>query len=243
MQQGAVVGAIYWVVAAGFNEVSGNVFMRMAAYLCLMCLTATIPAAAHDLDAKFLIKREGKVIGYHHVDVHETAFGTVVYTEIEMRVKLGPVPLFKYDHDSREVWRDGDLITINSDTNYNGEKTYLRAQREEGVLQIDGSDYQGPAPAAAVPSSYWDKSMITANTIISTLTGEIIDVTVEQMGETMAPHMVKAEHFRVTGTVTVDIWYDDQQWVGSHFIIDGEELTYELVSSERQYAVLAEYMD
>ncbi|MBL4619218.1 MAG: hypothetical protein GXP04_10650 [Alphaproteobacteria bacterium] len=217
--------------------------MRLTVYLCLMCLTATMPAAAHDLDAKFLIKREGKVIGYHHVDVHETAFGTVVFTEIEMRVRLGPVPLFKYDHDSREVWREGEIITIDSDTNNNGEKTYLRAQREDGVLQIDGSGYQGPAPAEAMPSSYWDKSMIAANTIISTLTGEIIDVSVEHVGETLAPHFVKAEQYRVTGTVTLDIWYDGQQMVGSQIIIDGEELTYVLVSNDRQYAALADFMD
>ena len=41
----------------------------------------------------------------------------------------------------------------------------------------------------------------------------------------------------------LDIWYDGKQWVGSHFVIDGEELTYELVSNERQYAALAEYLD
>jgi len=233
----------YWVATDWFNDFSGNICMRLTVFILLMCLTGIMPAAAHDLDAKFLIKREGKVIGYHHVDVHQTATGTVVDTKIEMRVKLGPVPLFKYDHDSHEIWRDGELISIESDTNTNGEKAYLRASRKDGVLQIDGSDYQGPAPAAAMPSNYWDKSMIDANTIISTLTGEIIDVTVEHIGQSMAPQSIKAEQYRVTGTLTLDLWYDGKKWVGSHFVIDGEELTYELVSNAHQYAALAEYLD
>jgi Domain of unknown function (DUF6134) len=217
--------------------------MRLTVLLFLVCVLATMPASARNLDANFLIIRAGKVIGYHHVDVRETAEGTIVDTEIEMRVKLGPIPLFRYNHDAREIWRDGAIISIVSKTNYNGEKTSVRAHRENGVLHIDGSDYQGPAPIAAIPSSYWDKSLIASTAIINTQTGEIIDVTVENVGETMAPHNVKAEQYRITGTVALDIWYDGPRWVGSHLVIDGEELTYELVADEPQYAALQDYLD
>ncbi len=198
-----------------------------------------MPASASDHDTKFLIIRAGEVIGYHQVEVHETTQGTIVETEIEMRVKFGPIPLFKYDHDAREVWADGHLISIESTTNYNGEKTAVRAHREDGILQIDGTEYQGPAPEKAMPSSYWDRALIAADMVISTQSGELIDVAVLEIGETLAPHNVIADQYRITGTVTLDIWYDGARWVGSRFIIDGEELTYVLASDDRQYAALA----
>jgi len=217
--------------------------MRLWAFLSLFCAFASMPASASNLDAKFLIKREGKVIGYHAVDVREADGAFIVETEIEMRVKLGPIPLFKYDHDSQEVWRDGQVVSIDSKTNHDGDKTYVSARRQNGLLMIDGSEYQGPAPSDAAPSSYWDKSLVTAGALINTQTGEIIEIEVEPLGVTRAPHNREAEHYRVTGTVNLDIWYDGQQWVGSQFTIDGEELVYELVADERQYAVLEEYLD
>ena len=217
--------------------------MRLLTFLTVVWAIATMPASARDLDANFLIKREGKVIGFHQVQVRETEEGTVVETEIEMRVKLGPIPLFKYDHDAREVWQGGEVVSIESKTNYNGDKTSVFAEREDGVLQIDGSNYQGPAPAGAVPSSYWDKGLVAADSLINTQNGEIIDVTIQPLGETYAPHNVKAEEYRVSGTMDLNIWYDGQRWVGSHFVVDGEELTYELVADEQQYAALEDYLD
>jgi len=108
---------------------------------------------------------------------------------------------------------------------------------------IDGTDYKGPAPANAVPPSYWDKSLITSNALINTQTGEIIEVGVEHVGQTPAPDNQEAEHYHVSGTVELDIWYDGSQWIGSHLFVDGEELIYELVAGERQFAALEEYLD
>lgn len=217
--------------------------MRLTALLTIFCVIATMPVSARDLDAKFLIKREGKVIGFHHVDVRETPIGTVVDTQVEMRVKFGPIPLFHYNHEAREVWRDGAVISIDSRTNRNGEKDAVRARRENGVLYIDGTGFRGPAPAGAIPSSYWNKSFVNASSIIDTQTGEIIDVAVESLGETIAPNNRKAEQYRVTGTLALNIWYDGPRCVGTRFAVDGEELTYELVDDDRQYAALEEFLN
>ncbi|GJL94579.1 MAG: hypothetical protein DHS20C05_09840 [Hyphococcus sp.] len=209
----------------------------------LFALLATMPASARDLDAKFLIKHKGKVIGHHIVDVRNTEFGTVVDTKIEMRVKFGPIPVFKYDHTAREVWRDDKLISLVSNTDNNGEVSSVDAKYRDGGLYINGSEYEGMAPANSAPSSYWDKSVVDAEALINTQTGEIIDIEVENLGETLAPHDQTAEHYRLTGTVALNIWYEGERWVGSNFIVDGEELTYVLAPTDRQYASSQEYLD
>ena len=217
--------------------------MRIVALLSVLFAVATMPVSASELDAKFLIKHEGKVIGFHHVRGRETALGLVVDTDVEMRVKFGPIPLYKYDHESREVWRNGEIISIESATNDNGTKTSVFAHRKGDTLLIDGTLYSGPAPVDAVPPSYWDRSLINSRSVINTQTGEILDVGVEHIGPSAAPDNQAAEQYRISGTIEVDVWYDGSRWVGSHLFVDGEELVYELVDEDRQFAALEEYLD
>ena len=212
--------------------------MRTTLALFILALFSVMPASARDHDANFLIKRAGKVIGFHHVDISNTADGMVVETTIRMRVKFGPIPLFRFDHKAVEKWRDGRLYSLSSETNNNGDDDYVRLTRIADGYEIVGSGFSGVAPASAMPSSYWNKSLVETNHLISTQTGEIIDVTVAELGQTMAPHKRDAEHYRIVGTLALDLWYDGPKWVGSQFTIDGEELIYELAPSSQDYASL-----
>ncbi len=213
--------------------------MRLIALACAFSLAVTLPASALGLDAKFLIKRKDNVIGHHVVNVTPTPEGAIVDTRIQMRVSFGLLTFFKYKHESREEWRGDELISLSSRTNNDGEKTWVDARRENGVLTIKGSGYEGIAPTNAIPSSYWRKALVEADALINTQTGEIIDVTVESLGQTPAPHGAPADQYRVTGTLALNIWYDGQRWVGSNFVIDGEELTYVLYSGDQHYAAAA----
>ncbi len=214
--------------------------MRTTLALFLVVFLSVMPASARDHDANFLIKRAGKVIGFHHVDISNTADGIVVETTIRMRVKFGPVPLFRYDHKAVEKWRAGSLYSLSSETNNNGDDDYVRLTRIANGYKIEGSGFSGVAPVSAMPSSYWNKSLVETNRLINTQTGEIIDVTVAELGRTMAPHQRDAEQYRIVGTIALYLWYDGPKWVGSQFTIDGEELIYELAPSSQDYAVLGD---
>jgi len=198
-----------------------------------------MPASADNLDAKFLIERKGKVIGSHIVDVTVKDEYTRVDTDITMKVKFGPFPVFRYRHESTEIWRGDEVYSIVSTTNNNGDEAFLNAKREEGDLMIDGSGYQGVAPNGATPSSYWNRDITNADWLINTQTGELIDIEVSAMGETQAPHNQIAEHYQLIGTVSLNLWYDGLRWVGCNFTVDGEELTYVLAQDPRQYAQLS----
>ncbi|MEM8771156.1 MAG: DUF6134 family protein [Pseudomonadota bacterium] len=217
--------------------------MRLALLTSVLLSTSIMPASARDLDAKFLIERKGKVIGYHEVRVEPTSDGMRVETDIEMKVKFGPIPVFRYRHDSTEIWRNDEVVSIVARTNNNGDKEFINAKRSGEKLMIEGSAYEGPAPVDAAPSSYWNKDMLSASALISTQNGEIIDITVYDKGETEAPHSQTAEHYFLNGTVGLNIWYDGEKWVGSNFTVDGEELTYVLVDDEQDYASLEEFLN
>lgn len=214
--------------------------MRLSLLIAVFYAAVTMPASARDHDAKFLILHEGKVIGYHAVHVVEDEAGTVVETKIKMRVKLGPIPLFHYDHEAREVWRGDELVSLVSATNNDGDKAAVNAARVDGVLEIDGTGYRGPAPAGAVPTSYWNKSFVAADKLIDTQTGELMDVDVQRLGASPAPDRRLADHYRIKGPMDIDLWFVGERCVGSHFTVDGDELTYVPVPEERRYAALDE---
>lgn len=210
--------------------------MRLSLAVAILVLFSVMPASANNLDTNFLIKRAGKVIGFHNVEITDTNAGKIVETTIRMRVKFGPIRLFRYDHSAVEEWRGSELILLSSETNNNGEDCFVRLIRGKEHFVIDASGYSGNAPLDATPSSYWDRGRVNTDALINTQTGELIDVTVTDLGRTLAPHKRLAEQFRMVGTLAVDLWYDGPQWVGSNFTIDGEELTYELAPQLREYA-------
>jgi hypothetical protein len=209
--------------------------MNRAAILAVACtLLASGAAASDDFDAAFEIIHNGSAIGHHIVDVEETPDGVVVRTLVRMKVALGPISFFRFDHEALEVWRDGRLQSMSAVTNDNGVESYVNVTRAADAFFVDGAAFHGEAPLDAAPSVYWNKAVTSATRLISAQNGEIIDVTPQALGETQAPDGRLAEQHRLTGTVALNLWYDGARWIGSTFVIDGEQLTYRPVAKEKK---------
>lgn len=207
-----------------------NIFL-----ISVLCALGASKARAADLDAAFDIIRKGDRIGFHAVDVETTPDGAVrVETRIEMQVKFGPIPVFTYDHVATEIWRDGKLESVESRTDNNGKNETLVATREGDALVVNGTRYSGPAPGDAIPSSYWNKAIVSTRTLLDTQNGRLIDVTVANLGQTPTPTGDTAEQHRVTGSVDLNLWYDGPRWVGADFVVRGQELTYRLIDEPRR---------
>jgi hypothetical protein len=205
--------------------------------LGLLVTLAVAPsiAAAASLDAAFDIIRKGDRIGFHAVKVEDTSDGGVrVDTRIEMQVKFGPIPVFRYEHMSTETWRGGVLQSVESRTDNHGKAETLTARREGDVLLIDGTRYKGEGPGDAIPSSYWNKAIVSTRTLLDTQNGRLIDVQIENLGETPSPTGAPAEQHKLTGTVDLNLWYAGERWVGADFVVRGQALTYRLIDNQRQ---------
>jgi hypothetical protein len=202
----------------------------------LAALSSTLAgASASELDAAFDIIRKGDRIGFHAVNVEQMVDGgTRVDTRIEMQVKFGPIPVFRYKHVSTETWRAGLLQTIESQTDNNGKEETLKVRREGDGLVVDGTRYQGPGPGDAIPSSYWNKAIVSTRTLLDTQNGRLIDVKIENLGQTPSPAGVNAEQHKLTGTVDLNLWYQGERWVGADFVVRGQALTYRLIDSQMQ---------
>ena len=83
-----------------------------------------------------------------------------------------------------------------------------------------------------IPSSHWNRLQVYQEQMLSTETGEVLDIEVETIGEDIVmvgDEAVNATHYRLQSDLTVDLWYDDQsRWVKLAFEVRGQDIEYVL---------------
>lgn len=214
--------------------------VRIAAIIVVSLAAASPALAAPDEAIAFEILRKGEPIGFHLIALKAAADETRVTTRVEMRVRFGPLPVYGYRHEAFEVWRGGALQTLVSRTDDNGLEMSLSLRRKGDRYLVDGTAYRGEAPPGAEPSSYWNRAVVDASTLINSQNGEIIPVAASYEGVTAAPDGTPGDHYRIVGTVALNVWYAGDRWIGSDFLIEGEELTYRQAEPSAAERLLAQ---
>ncbi|WP_084396474.1 DUF6134 family protein [Henriciella aquimarina] len=205
--------------------------------------TASGPVSASAPDAwspqdgdtiKFDVYRKGKKgFGTHTVSFDVEEDGTFTATsDVSLKAGLGPITLFRYKLDAIESWKDGKLVAVEGETNDDGTDRFVAAEAAGNAIQVNGSAYEGQAPSGIIPSSHWNINEVFSSRILSTETGEILDVEVEKIGkETVRAggQDVEATHYRLVSDLTVDLWYDEQnRWVKLSFTARDQKIDYVL---------------
>jgi hypothetical protein len=181
----------------------------------------------------FRIFRKGSAIGTHDLDFVTNGDTLTVNVAIDIRVGIGPIVLFRYTHRSREYWRDGQFMTMETKTYDNGANDFVSLHRVDSGLAVKGSrvaDYI--APPNALPGSHWNEKMLTVPAV-NTQNGRLILARVTALGEEAVPDAaggtIEARHFKVRGDANLDTWYDNTAtWAALRFTShEGSEIVYE----------------
>lgn len=213
--------------------------LRQAGVLCSMSmlvipvlLVASLPApvpAEPPADIVFDVYRNDTPFGEHAVRFGETGSGDLrVEIDIELTAGFGPITVFRYEHEAEEVWRDGRMASLEAATLKDGDWTRVDVERTGPDTIVSGSMELAYLP----PSSHWRGYSAGTGRILNTETGEPMPIEIEDLGmeriET-ASGMVDARRIRMSGTLTVDLWYDaDGRWVGCEFEARDQTIRYVL---------------
>jgi len=181
----------------------------------------------------FTVLRKGKPFGRHILSFERDEDGELtVTTDVDLQVKFGPITAFKYRLDSVETWMDGQLTALSGTSNSDGRKGKVTATQQGEDLAIDSTKFTGTLPLSIIPSSHWNRLQVYQDQMLSTETGEVLDIDVETIGEETVMvdgQAVPATHYRLTSDLTVDLWYDDQsRWVKLAFEVRGQNIEYVL---------------
>jgi hypothetical protein len=180
----------------------------------------------------FDVYRDGDRFGTHTVTFKREGDTLTVATDIELRVKIGPITAFLYDHEATEIWSGGELQSLASRTRKDGRRYQVSATADADGLTVTGRNYTGRAPVDAVPSTHWNDRQIRQQQLFSTETGEMLDVKVTDQGaDTIKAggRDISARKYFVESDLDFTLWYDASgRWVGCAFEARGSKVTYVL---------------
>ena len=181
---------------------------------------ALVPGAALAVPARlaFQVFRNGSKVGEHVVAFTGDDSARTATTNVNMTVKIGPVPVYKYKHQAIEKWIDVKWASCDTTTNGNGKVTTVAARQMGGYVQINGPAGAVRGPANALPFSHWNQGNF-GKPLFNQQEGKMLKVTCTQVG---------AGHWQVRGEAQIDDFYDAAgNWTGlKGKLEDGSDMEY-----------------
>jgi hypothetical protein len=188
-----------------------------------------------------LIQVDGKKAGEMHITVQQLENGsTAISSAADVAVdKL--VIHYTYSYRGTELWKDGKLLQLDSNTNDNGKKLSVAAVADKDAIRLraDGKErLVRPDVWTTSYTRYPDVSRCdkTVN-LIDADTGKEMTATMQYMGKDeliVAGNKIACTHFHLSGGVTVDLWYDGQGRLVRHESVQsGHKMLIELAGIRR----------
>jgi hypothetical protein len=189
----------------------------------------------YDGKLAFDVMRGDKSIGRHVLTFREEGEETHVDIEVSLQVKIGFLTVFRYDHTNHEVWRDGQLVSVTTDTDDNGKPFEVRAQNKVDGFHVQTLAEESVLPSAIIPTSYWNSEILKNLRWFDTQRGILLEVDIEQ-GDTESVILangqsIEAQRFEVRGDLNITVWYTPEgEWVKLAFPARGTDIEYVLTS-------------
>lgn len=184
----------------------------------------------------FDVYREGSEFGVHELQFSRDGDGDLtVEIAIRLRAGFGPITVFRYEHDSTEVWREEDLVSLAARTLKDGEVYEISAALREGALRVEGEGPQQGAfetsyPAGTLPSSHWHGYPAGTLTLLNTEFGTPLEAVVDYVGREEIEAdgtTIPAHRYRLSSSLELDLWYDETgRWAGCAFRARGQDIRY-----------------
>jgi hypothetical protein len=216
---------------------------RLAALVAVAVLAlAGARARAADIETRdFVVFVGGKSAGEAHMTIHRQDDGSVTMrcdTDINVNKLIGK---YKFIYRGVEVWKDRRLVRFDSQTDDNGTRYIVSAAAEADGLRLRVNNVERKARADVWLTSYWSlpdpKLREGPVAILDADNGRDLDAKLAYVAtekRTVAGQEVPLNHYRLTGKVQVDLWYDgSERLVRQEWAEQGHKTVMELVRVRR----------
>jgi hypothetical protein len=187
----------------------------LAAALALLAPLSSARAA--DIETRdFTVTVSGKPAGEVHMTIHRRDDGQIWMscdTDIKVKTVLGE---YKFIYRGLEIWKNHRLVKFNSQTDDNGKRYLVTAQAEQGGVRVTVNNVPRLVKHHVWLTSYWslpdpklrqqELPLLDADNGRD-LSGKLQFVATEKIKVAGGPE-IPLNHYRLTGKVNVDLWYD-----------------------------------
>ncbi len=164
-----------------------------------------------DGEVEFTALRHGEVVGWHRIRFLREPGRLRVRTDVEIEFAPRGVSVFRFVHHAEEIWVAGWLQALVADTDDDGRRYRLRAERRQGIFQgtINGSAFT--VSGYIVPSSLWHRDTPASEALFDTVDGRVKIVRARLLGReavAVRGRPVQAKRYALRGELQRDLWYD-----------------------------------
>ena len=172
---------------------------------------------------------DDRLIGEHQFARSSSETGEeIVTSRASFALKILFFNAFKYEHSSREKWRDGCLVELEATTNTKkGEQTTtLRNQSGEPSLTVNGETKDLPNEDSCLSSfAYWRTDLSERALLMNAQSGDFVPV---EMSTSTDPETIERRTIIAANKLNIEVQYDGQgRWVGLQTALPNDhQLTY-----------------
>lgn len=182
---------------------------------------AALPPGGERLE--FDVLRNGKRVGRHVTHFAQDNGYLVVANEMSLRIRLLFIDAYRYRYRAVERWCNGQLVDLEAKVDDNGKRSTILASARGDRLEVTGPHGRADAPLGVFSTNHWHAGVLSAETVLNTLTGRLNRVRLKPCEAAAAREgPSSARCYDYTGELSARVWYDASgRWVGLAF--DGED--------------------
>ncbi len=181
-------------------------------------LVSALPARAcrvfpADEQLEFEILRAQHRVGWHRIGFSRATGVLVVRSDSDLILGAAPSPAYRFAQHVEETWRDGWLSGLVADTNDDGVRWKIRAERDaQGIFTGIVNGLTFTVSGYAIPSSLWHRDTPRQEALLDLVDAQIKLVRsrlVGREGILAGGRTVTARHYELYGELRRSLWYDD----------------------------------
>jgi hypothetical protein len=205
--------------------------------LAVVVLAGTAPAADTEV-RQYATTVDGRPAGAYTMTITRRDDGsTVMQGKADVLIKFfGGLRVYRYDYAGTEVWKDGRLQQLESQTTDDGKSYRVSASKDGDRLSVSVNGQARPVPGDIWVTTYWrfPEKAVTPMVLLDADTGRTLNATLQQLGPgkvSVAGQAVACTHYRVKHELAVDLWFDGQgRLLRQEWVEEGKRVVLELQS-------------
>ena len=190
---------------------------RQRLFAGLVCLAGALPTArGADVETRhFNVTIDGKEAGTYKLTMQHDQGTSTITGQANVRFRVFVIN-YTYTYSGREVWKDGRLQSLDSQTNDDGKRFTVSARAENNSLRVVSNGQQKLTRGDIWTTSYWRLAPAQFRNqpvpLIDNDTGRDIHATLHYIGVEPVRACGTTQnyaHYQVRGGgLNVDVWYD-----------------------------------
>jgi Family of unknown function (DUF6134) len=159
----------------------------------------------------FTVLSDGQPIGRHLIAFDNEGDRVEIREVTEIEVSLATIPLYTFEHQAHQLWRNGRAVRIDATTNDNGEKLDITVRdTDDGYVRTVNGRVDRFDESASV-LALWNKETFDHDAFFSAVEDKVLKASFKYVGTegiVLAGRRIQTQHYRMLGDEEHELWFD-----------------------------------